>query len=204
MKSKAVWISCILTALFCGRSANAKVIITLDQMGPNVVATSSGMVDLTDLKPRGQVRCSPTRFATCAAPEIDPSRAFLVLSTLVDFYGSVSGPTSFGSGGLEQASTLTGDGAGIRGIFNGIVVNEIIVPSGYVSDTPIFGTATWDNTTIAALGADVGTFTWTWGTGAHVDSLRLIVTPEPGTLCLLGTSAIGIAGMAGRKFKLGN
>ena len=50
MKTKAVWIGWILTALFfCGRSANAKVIMTLDQVGPNVVATGRGTIDLTDL-----------------------------------------------------------------------------------------------------------------------------------------------------------
>jgi hypothetical protein len=49
MKRKAVWISCILAALFCGCAANARVIMTLDQVGPNVVATASGTVDLIGL-----------------------------------------------------------------------------------------------------------------------------------------------------------
>jgi hypothetical protein len=48
MKRKAVWIGCILAALFCGRAANARVIMTLEQVGPNVVATGSRTVDLTD------------------------------------------------------------------------------------------------------------------------------------------------------------
>ena len=65
MKRKAVWISCILTALFCGCSANASVIITLEQVGPNVVATSSGMVDLTDLNVRRrELRYSRNQFVS--------------------------------------------------------------------------------------------------------------------------------------------
>src|SRR5215469_4136191 len=45
MKSKAVWISCILAALFCGCAANARVIMMLEQVGPNVVGTGSGTID---------------------------------------------------------------------------------------------------------------------------------------------------------------
>jgi hypothetical protein len=33
--------------------------------------------------------------------------------------------------------------------------------------------------------------------------VALVGTPEPGTLALLGTSVIGLAGMARRRFKLG-
>jgi uncharacterized integral membrane protein len=49
MKRKAVWISCILAALFCGRSANARVIMTVEQVGINVVATGGGTLDITGL-----------------------------------------------------------------------------------------------------------------------------------------------------------
>jgi hypothetical protein len=85
----------------------------------------------------------------------------------------------------------------------GLIGARLAVPQGYMSDTPLSSTATWNNTTIAALGATPGSCSWTWGTGANADSLRLIVTPEPGTLGLLGTGVIGLAGMARRRFKLG-
>jgi hypothetical protein len=41
------------------------------------------------------------------------------------------------------------------------------------------------------------------GLGSVVGGTGFVGTPEPGTLCLLGTSVIGLAGMARRRFKLG-
>jgi hypothetical protein len=195
MKRKAVWISCILTALFCGRSADARVIITLDQVGPNVVATGSGRINTTGLTLLGGQSLNAF---------IDPSGANLFLGSAGEsvtlLYTGVSGPVNFGTGDFTSATTATPSPFaffGIRGSFG-----DINVPTASFSGSFLSGTATWDNTTIAALGARVGAYTWTWGSGANADSLTLFVTPEPGTLGLLGTSVISLAGMVRRKLKL--
>jgi hypothetical protein len=194
MRRKAVWISCILTALFCGRSANARVILTLDQVGPNVVATGSGTVDTADLMLNN---------TTTTSADIFPALGILLVgaSTPADFY-SVSPFFSFGSGSGGFASSAIGDFFGTRLGFGRLSSGTIAVPADYVSGMFLSGTATWDNTTIAALGATPGTYTLTWGEGAHADSLRLIVTPEPSTLGLLGTGLISLAAMVRRKLKL--
>ena len=191
MKRKAVWISCILTALFCGLSANASVIMMLDQVGPNVVATGSGTIDLTDL----------TFFGHGAAPGayIYPLGAKLLVGSAIsvldfDIYAGISGPTTIGSEDIPIiASTSTGDALGISGF-----VEMLSVPHDYVSGTPLSSIATWDNTTIAALGADPGTYTWTWGSGANADSLTLVVAPEPAPALLL---TLGVAGLALLKWR---
>jgi hypothetical protein len=72
-----------------------------------------------------------------------------------DSYEGISGPTTFGTSDFFiVASAGTGNTLGI--ICCVPVADEVVpillVPHGYVSGTELSGTATWDNTTIAALG----------------------------------------------------
>jgi hypothetical protein len=49
----------------------------------------------------------------------------------------------------------------------------LFVPNGYVSDSPLSDTSTYDNQTFVTLGATPGTYVWTWGSGADADSFTL-------------------------------
>ena len=53
------------------------------------------------------------------------------------------------------------------GTLNGL---ELLVPLGYVSGSPLTGTATWTNQTIAGMGFTPGSYLYTWGSGANADS----------------------------------
>jgi len=179
----------MLAALFCGRSANASVIITLDQVDPNVVAKGSGTLDLTDLTFTGTAN---------TGVGIIPSFGFLGLGepttsggniTINDYIG-ISGPTEFGTFIVTVASTSSGS----QLVLNGL--GTIGVPVGYVFGTPLSAMATWDNTTIVALGVIPGVYTWTWGSGDHADSLTLfagVPIPEPDSALLLTLGAAGLA-----------
>jgi hypothetical protein len=119
---------------------------------PNVIATGSGTLDLTDL----------TLFAAnnSTGVFIDPTTPLLIMgSTIivggVDLYEGISGPTTFRTGDFSTfASTGSGNELGI------LSESRLVVPHDYVSGMELSATATWDNTTIDALGATPGIYTW--------------------------------------------
>ena len=81
--------------------------MTFSQLGPNVVASGSGSIDLNGLT-----------FITSGftQPEVAPTFATEATGAAgaVDEYGGASGPVSFGPGVFTSATTGAGDLAGIR------------------------------------------------------------------------------------------
>ncbi|HZZ23001.1 MAG TPA: PEPxxWA-CTERM sorting domain-containing protein [Roseiarcus sp.] len=72
------------------------------------------------------------------------------------------------------------------------------MPHGYVSDSPLSDSATYDGQTFSSLGATPGTYKQTWGTGANQSFTLVIgaaVVPEPSTwaMMLLGFAGLGLA-----------
>ena len=82
------------------RSAQAGYIVTLEQVGPNVVATGSGAFDLTGLF---------FFFNASILSQIGPPAALIYTGPTtvqpVTLYNGLSGPTSFGTGGATFASS---------------------------------------------------------------------------------------------------
>lgn len=162
-----VWVGAALLVL--GTNSNAAFTITFSQVGGNVVATGSGSINTAALTLSG----SATR------PNVRSGNALayiggtpLVNSAIeVSSVGSVVGPTSFGSQLVDtEPNTASGGLVGIVG-----VNSRIFVPPGYVSQTPINSSATWNGATFASLGLTPGTYTWTWGAGPTADSFTVVI-----------------------------
>jgi hypothetical protein len=123
----------------------------------------------------------------------------------LDDYKGLTGPASFGSGPGGAADSASGDFVGMVGS------SDLYVPQGYVSDTPLSDTATYDGQTFSSLGATPGTYKWTWGTGPD-QSFTLVIgaaaVPEPSTwgMMLRGFAGLGFMGYqsAGRRRTAGN
>jgi hypothetical protein len=161
-------------------SSNAAIMIDVAQVGPDVIATASGSVNVSALT-------NPFAFQVSAS--VFPSQGVLVVgsisTTSVTWYQGATGPSSMGSGGSAvNASSGAGQSIGVLG------GSSILLPT---SLTPtLSGSATFAGTTLSQLGLSVGTYTWTWGSGLNADSLTISVVPEPhqyaavAGLCLVG------------------
>ena len=143
--------------LIIGSSAQAGYTVTLEQVGPNVVATGSGALDLTGLiffsPGGGRAEMQPITASLFTGPASDQP---------LDMYGQASGPTSFGIGGGIFANSGSGDLVGIEGN-----VGFIFVPQGYVFGSPLSDSATYNSATFSSLGVTPGVYEWTWGTGVE-------------------------------------
>jgi hypothetical protein len=186
----AITLAIVLGWLLTVRPAQAGYTVTLQQVGPDVVATGSGAINLT-----GLLACC---HSSVGRPEIVPGVAppddygDLVTGSIVtgaisglgvgggvDHYWLPSfGPTSFGSGGPTSASSGSGDIVGTTAIID--VGRWLNVPGGYVSGTFLSDSATYSGKTFATLGVTPGTYVWTWGTGAN-QNFTLKIQPAPPT-----------------------
>src|SRR5690242_12430830 len=102
--------------------AEAGVVIDIEQVGSDVVATGSGTIDLAGLNKIGIVAGPALVLASSAAVIEGPAAG-----NQGDIYSGATGPSSFGPGGFTIASSGSGDVFGV----NGVLAN-IYLPTGYV------------------------------------------------------------------------
>jgi hypothetical protein len=191
-------------------SAQAGYVVDLTQQGSNVVATGSGAIDLTGLTFSGSTFL--VSVITPSGPDMLAGPSMQSPAVQIDGYLGFTGPTNFGSGSEIFADSGSGD---LVGIFTLPTLptgrTTLFVPRGYVSDSPLSSTATWDSQTLSSLGATPGTYEWTWGAGANQSFTLVIGTgatggntvPEPSAwaMMLIGFAGLGLIGYrsAGRR-----
>jgi hypothetical protein len=184
LRNMSLSIGAALLGLAATGASAAPFIVQLTQVGPDVVATGSGTFDLSPLTGPGfggeQGYLAPTLPIVIVGGPTGGGTAGI-------YGGSFSGPSNFGSGTSIAASISSGDFAGIAGLVN------LIVPIGYVSDTPLSDSATFSGQTLSSLGITPGTYIWSWGSGPD-DSYTLVATvPEPTCIAALAIpAAIGL------------
>ncbi|MDH3997466.1 MAG: VPLPA-CTERM sorting domain-containing protein [Desulfuromonadales bacterium] len=197
MRFRACLIAVTMILAFAATS-NAILIININEVGSDVVATGSGTLDLTGLS--YDYATSPPSIGGVAGT-LGNFWAFPDLSADLDIYAGFTGPSSFGSGLGATADSATGSfGFGILS-----TTDEIAVESDYVFGAPLDFTATYLSETLASLGLTIGTYEWTWAG----DSIQMNIdydppqapVPEPATMLLLGGGLAGLAGIRRRANK---
>jgi protein with PEP-CTERM/exosortase system signal len=184
-----------VTSLFSVQPAQGFT-MTLQQVGSNVVANGSGAINLTGLTLDDLF--SPVAGVVGSSGIINMGQS----AVNVPGYFGFTGPSNFGGGGLFSPNTSSGDFVGI----NNSPLGDIFVPQGYVSDTALSDSMTFNSATFASLGLTPGTYTWSWGTGLRNQNFTLIIggagVPDGGsTVFLLGFGLLGLAALR-RKLKL--
>jgi hypothetical protein len=163
--------------------ANAAFLLDIEQDGGNVVGNGSGTINTSALS---------FLVSEPVPPFVSPSGGTAVLGPASPVSGNAwvtaSGPNNFGAGSNAYASTGSGDLVGISG-FSG----EILLPLGYDSGAALSDSATWDGTTLSALGLIDGSYVYTWGTGPTADSFTVqigpVAVPEPASAAVFGVPA---------------
>ena len=181
----AVTLALVVTSLLSVRPAQAdSYTVTLQQVGPNVVATGSGVINLAGLtfsnssfavpaiRPSFSFNYIGIHVVGCSMSTGPSSSMFQDPRQGVDSYVGGHGPTSFGASRFFSLATFASSGSGdMVGIgatsSSGSVRVALSVPRGYVSGTALSDSATYNGKTLATLGATPGTYVWTWGKKAN-------------------------------------
>ena len=158
------------------------IVVHAIETGGNVEFSGGGTADLTGLVQNGL-----NVMGRFVSPDFATFSTGGTTSFEIDGYGTPSGPSTFGSGGTTLSDSTTGDQFGMIG------GNVLAVPNGYVSNTPLFGTSTYNGASFNSLGMVPGTYVWTWGQGESFTLFIGAAIPEPATASIC--TALSLAGL---------
>lgn len=175
-------------------AADAAVVITVQEVGTDVVAAAAGTFNLTGLR----LNDSGDAFTG-----VNASIAVLRLGdgiSQVDQYAEISGPTSFGDGFFFiRASSGTGS---VFGLVAGTFTTTVDVARGFQSGGAVAASSTFANHSFASLGLTQGTYNFT----APNDTITVQIggavaaVPEPASWAMM-IVGFGLIGGAMRRRK---
>lgn len=173
-------------------AADAAVVVNVAQVGANVVATTTGTLNLTGLTSQGAFSLSRgiiSNFAYVATGATD--------GVTVTGYSGLTGPTAFGSSSTYVGATSgTGSSFAING--SGFGSPYVFVATDYVSGGLLAGTSVFANQTFASLGLATGSYLFSSGNDTVTVNVLATAVPEPaGWAMMIG--GMGVVGFALRR-----
>lgn len=174
------WIAMLLLVTMSGASS-AAVVIDIDEVGADVVATASGTVNTAGFDSLDSASPGPFVAGTGFDPDWTCGVGIGTGSTVDAYLEADLGNTSVCSTGARFPAFggSTGNYVGVIAVADGPGV--IYVQPGYVSGSPINAQSTWTNSSLASLGLVPGVYVFTWGSGDDEDTLtvRIGQSSEP-------------------------
>lgn len=167
-------------------AADAAVVVDVNQVGSNVVATTSGSLNLA-----GLVNVGNFALGLSLRPTVGYVASGGTANAAVVGYSGLTGPTAFGTGGFTFATSGTGVSFAINAAAFG--TPYVFVPTGYASGSSLAGTALFAGRTFANLGLTAGTYVFR--TAADTVTVNIGAVPETASwiMMILGIGAIGFA-----------
>lgn len=170
-----------LASIFLCGAAQAAVTVIVNEVGGDVVFTSSGTLDLS-LWTYGGTDDSDPGVAPSGAIGIGMSSDTDVYLSPVNF----NGPANIGPG-VSGAGADNGTGDLVT--LNWSNPQRFEVVQGYQSGNQLDGMATFSGESLASLELAVGTYIWTWDTATGgSDSFTVNIVPEPTSALLVMAS----------------
>ena len=170
---------------------HAAVTIDVVESGGNVVATTSGTVNLTGLTFRSISSLGNNGMVYGSGLSIAHDGGILTGAAGPLGVYTLDTTVVFSTGNLIAATSGSGDAVGFDSRNeNTTVPDNLYLPNGYVSGTPISSTSTWELTDIATLGLIPGTYVVSWSS----DSLTLNIGGAPASTYTVGGTVSGLTG----------
>ena len=175
-RKRAFWLRacCCIGALglfYTGVSLRGEVLITITESEAGIAVVAEGEANVSVLSFGADSLVGNSDFAFHAGSGM--VRVGPVNSTLARTYSGLTGPVSLGNNLDGRTVIGAGDVVGV------LAKRQLLVmPPGYVSGTPVFGTAEYLGVSLKDLGLEEGTYRWTWGGRLDGDSLVVRVASD--------------------------
>lgn len=186
----------VLAMVFGAGAANASVIINVTEVGGDVVFTAAGSLDLTGAVSAGSYPNYDNGFIPGGDNWwVGPGPGGATDSfAFTSFDGPFGTSTTF----FSNPTSVSGDNFFIWG--DGGATEQVGVPDGYISGSPIASGMVFGGTTIAGFTMIPGTYTYTLPSDTVTLNIGAPV-PEPASLSLLGLGLAGLRFVGRRKDK---